>query len=70
MVWELFQQRLLACKLLQQRVHISCRAGVIEQQQRLRILLCTGVIEQQQRLRILLCACIVIEQRLLACKLF
>ena len=65
MVRELLQQRLLASKLLQQRLHLSSCAGVIEQQQRLRILLCAGVIKQQQRL---LLACKLLEQRLLARK--
>jgi len=71
MVRELLQQRLLASKLLQQRLHLSSCAGVIEQQQRLRILVRTGVIEQQQRLRILLCAGVIKQQQrlLLACKL-
>jgi len=70
MVRELLQQRLLASKLLQQRLHLSSCAGVIEQQ-RLRILVRTGVIEQQQRLRILLCAGVIKQQQrlLLACKL-
>ncbi|MGC8906947.1 MAG: hypothetical protein ACP5M0_05840 [Desulfomonilaceae bacterium] len=80
MVRELLQQRLLASKLLQQRLHLSGCAGVIEQQQRIRLLVRPGVVKQQQRLCILLCARIIeqqqrlllagklIEQRLLASK--
>gem|GEM_PF-3207512 len=67
LVRQLFQQRLLACQLIEQRLHIQLCAG-LQQLQRICLLL-RACFQQLQRICLLLRACFQQLQRLLACQL-